>query len=293
MSGWIITIDGKRPQNWDIAKDHAVWATTKRFPVASGDDVFFWMTGGGGLIAHAIASEDARPVSDVEGVPWPDHAQQNYVSRFDLVQISEPHSAPRQTWTELQGLGEFKGMANALVIRVPDEQGIERLRDLLLVSASSSIPAAVTNQVEAERQALNSDVDAREFMQRSVAVRRGQLRFRAELLKLYNSRCCISGCDAEPALEAAHITPYKGDHTNTPQNGLLLRADLHTLFDLFELTVDASSHRIQLSNALKNSQYREFDQVRINPPTKRTAAPAPGALRSHNADFNRAHGSTR
>lgn len=289
MSGWIITIDGKRPQNWDIAKDHTVWATKKNFPIASGDDLFFWMTGGGGLIAHAIASEGARPVSDTEGVPWPDHAQQNYVSRFDLVRISEPLTAPRHSWSELQAVADFTGMANGGVVRVPDEQGIDRLRHLLLGSAISQIPAALANQVEAERQRLASDVDARRFIQRSVVARRGQPRFRAELIRLYNGRCCISGCDAEPALEAAHITPYKGDHTNTPSNGLLLRADLHTLFDLFELTVDASSHRVQLSTALKNSQYREFDQIQISRPKRPAAAPTPEALRSHNAEFGRAH----
>ena len=44
MAGWIIGIDGKRPQNWEIAKENLVWATKKRFSVASGDDLFFWKT---------------------------------------------------------------------------------------------------------------------------------------------------------------------------------------------------------------------------------------------------------
>jgi putative restriction endonuclease len=290
MSGWIINVDGKRPHNWDIAKEHAVWATTKRFAIAAGDDLFFWKTEGGGLIAHAIASEDARPVSDREGVPWPDHAQRHYVSRFDLERISEPPTAATHSWSDMQAVAEFTGMANRGVTRLESDRGIDRLRNLILGSAISQIPAALASQVEAERQALASDVDARRFTQRAVVVRRGQPQFRGELIRVYDGRCCISECDAEPALEAAHIMPYKGDHTNTPGNGLLLRADLHTLFDLFELTVDASSHRVQLSNALKNSQYREFDQVQTRPPNRRTAAPAPDALRSHNSEFNRTHG---
>jgi predicted restriction endonuclease len=290
MSGWIINVDGNRPHNWDIAKEHAVWATTKRFPIAAGDDLFFWKTEGGGLIAHAIAAEDARPVSDREGVPWPDHAERHYVSRFDLVRISEPATAATRSWSDLQVVAEFTGMANRGVARLDSEQGIERLRSLVLEGAISQIPAALTKQVEAEREALDSDIDARRFTQRSVVIRRGQPQFRAELIRLYDGRCCISGCDAEPALEAAHIVPYKGDHTNTPANGLLLRADLHTLFDLFELTIDASTHRVRLSNALKNSQYREFDQIRVNPPNRRTAAPAPDALRAHNTEFDRIRG---
>jgi putative restriction endonuclease len=290
MSGWIINVEGTRPHNWDIAKEHSVWATTRNHSIAAGDDVFFWKTGGGGLIAHAIAAEDARPVTEPEGVPWPDHADRHYVSRFDLERISEPPTSLTQTWSEMQVVAEFTGLANRGVTRLDDPQGIDRLRNLILGSGISQIPPALATQVEAEREALASDVDARRFMQRSVAVRRGQPQFRAQLIRLYNGRCCISGCDAEAALEAAHITPYKGDHTNTPQNGLLLRADLHTLFDLFELTIDASSHRVQLSNALKNSRYRELDQQRLLPPNKRAAAPSPEALKSHNADFNRAHG---
>ncbi|WP_336979879.1 HNH endonuclease signature motif containing protein [Altererythrobacter fulvus] len=48
----------------------------------------------------------------------------------------------------------------------------------------------------------------------------------------YEGRCAISGCDVREVLEAAHIMPYLGEETNDVRNGLLLRADLHTLFDL-------------------------------------------------------------
>jgi hypothetical protein len=44
MSGWIIGIGGNRPRNRKIAKENLVWATKKRFSVASGDDLFFWKT---------------------------------------------------------------------------------------------------------------------------------------------------------------------------------------------------------------------------------------------------------
>lgn len=47
----------------------------------------------------------------------------------------------------------------------------------------------------------------------------------------------MSRCSLTPVLGAAHIAPYRGELTNKPRNGLLLRADLHTLFDLQLLTV--------------------------------------------------------
>jgi putative restriction endonuclease len=76
------------------------------------------------------------------------------------------------------------------------------------------------------------DEDMRDWALRCIAARRGQAAFRAALIDAYGGRCSITGCDAVEALEAAHISPYKGDHTNDVTNGLLLRADLHTLFDL-------------------------------------------------------------
>ena len=42
----------------------------------------------------------------------------------------------------------------------------------------------------------------------------------------------MTGCDVVQALDAAHISPYLGDQSNHVTNGVLLRADIHTLFDL-------------------------------------------------------------
>jgi len=50
----------------------------------------------------------------------------------------------------------------------------------------------------------------------------------------------ISGCNVQEALEAAHIRPYSECGTNKIANGLLLRADLHTLFDLHLMSLDAN-----------------------------------------------------
>jgi predicted restriction endonuclease len=285
MSGWIINIDGKRPHNWQIAKDHSVWATTRRFPISAGDDLFFWETDGGGLIAHAVAREDARPVSEAEGVPWPDHAERHYASRFDLVRISEASTAVTRSWPTLQELGGFSGLPNRSVMRLEDERGIERLRALVLRDVATTISPDIVSEVEARREAITSDVDARLFVERSVVERQGQPQFRRELLKAYGGHCCISRCDAEPALEAAHIVPYKGDHTNALPNGLLLRADLHTLFDLFELTIDASTRRVNLSATLSQSQYSSFDGVRLLSSKQRSATPAADLLEIHNDKF--------
>ena len=76
-----------------------------------------------------------------------------------------------------------------------------------------------------------------EFVRREVLatreIRDGQQEFRRRLLYAYDRRCGVTGCAAEQALDAAHIIPnvLTGDAGMDPRNGLLLRADIHKLFD--------------------------------------------------------------
>ena len=53
------------------------------------------------------------------------------------------------------------------------------------------------------------------------------------------------------ALDAAHIYPYRGTKTNLTDNGLIMRADIHTLFDLYLLGIRPSDHRIVLAPKLR------------------------------------------
>jgi hypothetical protein len=73
--------------------------------------------------------------------------------------------------------------------------------------------------------------DARKRIDQTIVQRQGQPAFRNALMDAYERRCAITGCDVGDVLEAAHISPYLGEHTNRVTNGLLLRADIHTLFD--------------------------------------------------------------
>ena len=97
--------------------------------------------------------------------------------------------------------------------------------------------------------------DSRDRAIASVVRRRGQPTFRRALIEVYGGRCSISGCDAEAALEACHIRPYRGPQTNALSNGLLLRADLHTLFDLGLLAVDTSSMTAIIAPELEGTTY--------------------------------------
>jgi hypothetical protein len=123
--------------------------------------------------------------------------------------------------------------------------------------------------------------DARERQIAEVIRRKGQAKFRAALISAYKGRCVVTGCDALDALEAAHIVPYNGEHTNHVQNGLLLRADLHSLFDLGLLAIDPKTMTVVLSQQLVESDYRNLAGTPIAKPSDDSVAPSQEALHKH------------
>lgn len=132
--------------------------------------------------------------------------------------------------------------------------------------------------------------DARERIITSIVRRQGQSQFRQRLLKVYNNRCAITGCDAEPALEAAHIISYKGTDTQHPSNGLLLRADIHTLFDLHLLSVDPKTKTVLIASSLANTCYSELAGKQLSPPLDEDLQPNIEALEQHYKRFISANG---
>lgn len=72
--------------------------------------------------------------------------------------------------------------------------------------------------------------------------RLGQGGFRSQIIDAYSRRCAVTGERTLPALEAAHIIPFAEVQHHDLRNGLLLRADLHKLFDDGYVTVDPAFH---------------------------------------------------
>ncbi|MBD5657047.1 MAG: HNH endonuclease [Candidatus Eremiobacteraeota bacterium] len=65
-----------------------------------------------------------------------------------------------------------------------------------------------------------------------VTPRRGQGAFRLMVMDAYERRCAITGERTLPALEAAHIRPFSEHQSHQVRNGILMRSDLHRLYDL-------------------------------------------------------------
>jgi putative restriction endonuclease len=106
-----------------------------------------------------------------------------------------------------------------------------------------------------------SQTDARDKVLREIVRRRGQQAFRAKLLRIYGGHCAITACKVEAILEAAHITPYLGPDTNKVGNGMLLRADIHTLWDLGLIAINPETMNIWLSPNLVESEYERFNNT--------------------------------
>ncbi len=96
-------------------------------------------------------------------------------------------------------------------------------------------------------------VDSRALAEAPERIREGQGAFRVRLLSAYGA-CTITGEHALPVLDAAHIQPYLGPPSNHIQNGIVLRTDLHRLYDDGYITVTPDL-RLEVSRRLKD----EFD----------------------------------
>lgn len=90
---------------------------------------------------------------------------------------------------------------------------------------------------------------------RQIEQRRGQKPFRQDLLRAYEGKCAVTGCDLEEALEAAHIERYADSRLDDVRNGLLLRADIHTLFDCYLITVNPGNYRIECAEKIRDGKH--------------------------------------
>lgn len=90
------------------------------------------------------------------------------------------------------------------------------------------------------------------------AIREGQGAFRRRLIEYYGPCCMVTGTTVAEVIDAAHIIPYGGPDTNTLSNGLLLRKDVHALFDRGLLQI-APDLVIGISTEIEDDHYRAFD----------------------------------
>ncbi|WP_402464181.1 HNH endonuclease [Isoptericola aurantiacus] len=190
----------------------------------------------------------------------------------------------------------------------PDEEGVLRFGVDFDNEESRNLAAApltidTTTRVQSMRKAtpeeveqLRSrvDVDAvddaagrgRIRREQLVTARQGQSLFRATLLTAYAGRCAVTGSDVPATLQAAHIDRYDGTSTNVVENGLLLRADIHNLFDSGLLWIEADS-RVTLHPEIRKSEYRKLHGTKLRLPRDPADRPSSRRLARHREEAAR------
>ncbi len=123
--------------------------------------------------------------------------------------------------------------------------------------------------------------DGRQAVIDTIIKRRGHPGFRQLLLEAYDYRCAITGFNAPDSLEATCIVPFRGKFTHHPSNGLLLRADIHTLFDLGKIAVDTGTMSVVMTDDLLQTNYRILASRPLRYPKDESHRPSSEALDLH------------
>ncbi len=123
-----------------------------------------------------------------------------------------------------------------------------------------------------------------------VRPRLGQGAFRVIVTDAYERRCAITGERTLPVLEAAHIKPYSSGGPHEPENGLLMRSDLHTLFDQGYLTIDADQLKVVVSSRIREEfengrDYYHLHGRALRLPRETDSLPSHEYLAFHNSVF--------
>jgi len=120
---------------------------------------------------------------------------------------------------------------------------------------------------------------------RQVVLRRNQSAFRRTLLSKRPNRCAITGTSELSVLEAAHIIPYaeRFADRDKPENGLLLRSDIHKLFDAHLISINPETKAIEVSDRIASPDYQSLHGKTV------TDEVSPKSLGFHFENFRKQH----
>ncbi len=157
--------------------------------------------------------------------------------------LTQPFFLPKDRWVPVPA--DWKpNIVQGKGYDLMQGEGRELLRRLQVAlqteETTHPLPTPISNSIEAARYGAAQ----------LVAPRLGQGAFRLLVTDAYGRRCAVTGERVLPVLQAAHIRPYAGGGPHRVDNGILLRSDLHTLFDRGYVTV-TPDHRVEVSEAIR------------------------------------------
>jgi hypothetical protein len=165
-------------------------------------------------------------------------------------------------------------------------EAVRALQEHKVIRNQPYPPVAEFKLVDDEevRSGLSTPAETKRINQ-SIIARRGQADFRRELLSVYEGRCVVTGCSETRILEAAHIVGFRSKGRYEAKNGLLLRADWHTLYDLGLWAIHPKEHRIELAPSVIDETLKRYEGKPIRPPRQSQHRPDRRGLDTHYRRF--------
>lgn len=193
------------------------------------------------------------------------------IANIGCIVLSDPFFLPNEQWT---------AVPHDYAINSPQGQRFD---------AQSGSGAALLESVTAalrHSRVSESTQSPVQFADSVIRRRLGQGGFSLVVADAYEKRCAVTGERTYPVLEAAHIVPVSQGGFHQPQNGLLLRSDIHKLFDRGYVTVLPDGN-FRVSRRLKDDWqngrvYYDLNDTRIRRPKREDYAPLREFLEWHN-----------
>lgn len=211
----------------DVVAGGGFYATGSELPVSMAWESFGVANG-----ARTFAEMRAR-IARLRGT---DPGPADY--RIGCILLSQPFFFPPEQWIDVPG---WPGsLQSGKSYDAAEQPGSHILREVELRLRARGL-------IEPEPAMASEGPRYREALTRQ---RIGQGTFRVLVTDTYQRACAITREKALPTLEAAHIRPYAEGGQHDVRNGLLLRSDVHRLFDAGYVTV-TPEHRVEVSRRLE------------------------------------------
>jgi putative restriction endonuclease len=205
----------------------------------------------------------------------PDH-------RIGCIMVAEPHFFEEGDWLE-QPRDWKRNVVSGAGYDLDQGEGLRIWQECLARAPAGEY--ATSTGVAEQRPAFQTDAP-RFGAPQLVTPRLGQGIFRVAVTAAYGGACAVSGEHSLPALEAAHIRPYGQSGAHAVPNGLLLRADIHRLFDRGYVTVTPERRFLvspRLAREWENGKvYYALNGQPVHVPAKKADQPDGTLLRWHN-----------
>jgi putative restriction endonuclease len=194
--------------------------------------------------------------------------------------LTQPFFLPEEEWLPIPS--DF----SSNIVRFKTYDTSEREASALWEVLAERVDPAVPTSHYAGSGLIEAAPQARFGEPHLIVPRLGQGAFRILVTDIYQRRCAVTGERTLPVLDAAHIKPYSAGGEHTGRNGILLRTDIHRLFDDGYVTI-TPKRRFEVSTRIKEQfengrEYYRFHGQPVREPTSRSHMPDDSFLTWHN-----------